>query len=200
LVASYWIPATLFLSDNLSLVDKRDYGKIRSLGWGDCMNIGSEYLKTVIKRFKEAKATAEKAIDQLTESELFWSPNEESNSVAIIVKHMSGNMVSRWTDFLTSDGEKTNRNRDYEFVEDIQSKEQMMELWEIGWDTFFKALESMEDDQLLNIITIRNEPHTVLEAIERQMYHYSYHIGQIIYIAKILKSSNWKTLTIPRKK
>jgi hypothetical protein len=176
------------------------YGKIRALERGDSMNIGSEYLKTVIKRFKEAKATAEKAIDQLTESELFWSPNEESNSVAIIVKHMSGNMVSRWTDFLTSDGEKTNRNRDNEFLGDIQSKEQMMELWENGWDTFFNALESMEDDQLLNIITIRNEPHTVLEAIERQMYHYSYHIGQIIYIAKILKSSNWKTLTIPRKK
>jgi hypothetical protein len=164
------------------------------------MKIGSEYLKTVIKRFKEAKTTAEKAIEQLTESELFWSPNEESNSVAIIVKHMSGNMVSRWTDFLTTDGEKTNRNRDYEFVEDIQTKEQIMELWDSGWDTLFNALESIDADQLLNIITIRNEPHTVLEAIERQMYHYSYHIGQIIYIAKILKSSNWKTLTIPRKK
>jgi hypothetical protein len=164
------------------------------------MKIGSEYLKTVIKRFKEAKVTAEKAIDQLTESELFWAPNEESNSVAILVKHMSGNMVSRWTDFLTSDGEKAYRNRDHEFVEDIQTKEQMMELWDNGWDTLFNALESMEDDLLLNIITIRNEPHTVMEAIERQMYHYSYHIGQIIYIAKILKSSNWKTLTIPRKK
>jgi hypothetical protein len=164
------------------------------------MNIGNEYLKIVIKRFKDAKVTAEKAIDQLTESELFWAPNEESNSVAIIVKHMSGNMVSRWTDFLTSDGEKTNRNRDHEFVGDILTKEQTMELWDNGWDTLFNALKSIEDDQLLNIITIRNEPHTVLEAIERQMYHYSYHIGQIIYIAKILKSSNWRTLTIPRKK
>jgi hypothetical protein len=164
------------------------------------MNIGSEYLKTVIKQFKDAKVTAEKAIEQLTESELFWAPNEESNSVAILVKHMSGNMVSRWTDFLTSDGEKAYRNRDHEFVEDIQTKEQMMELWDNGWDTLFNALESMEDDLLLNIITIRNEPHTVMEAIERQMYHYSYHIGQIIYIAKILKSSNWKTLTIHRKK
>jgi hypothetical protein len=164
------------------------------------MNIGKEYLKTVIIRFKDAKVTAEKAIAQLTESELFWAPNEESNSVAIIVKHMSGNMVSRWTDFLTSDGEKPNRNRDNEFVIDIQTKEQMMELWGYGWDTLFNALESIEDDQLLNIITIRNEPHTVMEAIERQMYHYSYHIGQIIYIAKVLKSSNWKTLTIPRKK
>lgn len=107
-------------------------------------------------------------------------------------------MVSRWTDFLTSDGEKPFRNRDNEFVRDIQTKEQMMELWRNGWNTLFNALKSIENDQLLKIITIRNEPHSVLEAIERQMYHYSYHIGQIIYLAKILKSSNWKTLTIPR--
>jgi hypothetical protein len=164
------------------------------------MNIGSEYLKTVIQRFMDAKVTAEKALEQLTESELFWAPNEESNSVAIIVKHMSGNMVSRWTDFLTTDGEKPYRNRDDEFVGDIQTKEQMMELWEFGWDTFFNALKSIEDEQLLKIITIRNEPHSVMEAIERQMYHYSYHIGQIIYVSKILKSGDWKALTIPRKK
>ncbi|SMQ77929.1 Protein of unknown function [Bacillus sp. OV166] len=164
------------------------------------MNIGSEYLKTVIQRFMDAKVTAEKALEQLTENELFWAPNEESNSVAIIVKHMSGNMVSRWTDFLTTDGEKPYRNRDDEFVGDIQTKEQMMELWEFGWDTFFNALKSIEDEQLLKIITIRNEPHSVIEAIERQMYHYSYHIGQIIYVAKILKSGDWRALTIPRKK
>ncbi len=164
------------------------------------MNIGSVYLKTVIQRFMDAKVTAERALEQLTESELFWAPNEESNSVAIIVKHMSGNMVSRWTDFLTTDGEKPNRNRDDEFVGDIQTKEQMMELWEFGWNTFLNALNSIEDEQLLKIITIRNEPHSVMEAIERQMYHYSYHIGQIIYVAKILKSGDWKALTIPRKK
>ncbi len=164
------------------------------------MIIGREYLKTVTQRFIESKITAEKAMQQLTETELFWSPNEESNSVAIIVKHMSGNMVSRWTDFLTSDGEKSFRNRDDEFVGDIQTKEQMMELWEIGWDTFLNALKNIEEKQLLKTITIRNEPHSVLEAIERQMYHYSYHIGQIIYVAKILRSSDWKTLTIPRKK
>lgn len=148
----------------------------------------------------DAKVTAEKALEQLTESELFWAPNEESNSVAIIVKHMSGNMVSRWTDFLTTDGEKPYRNRDDEFVGDIQTKEKMMELWEFGWDTFFSALKSLEDEQLLKVITIRDEPHSVIEAIERQMYHYSYHIGQIIYVAKILKSADWKALTIPRKK
>jgi uncharacterized damage-inducible protein DinB len=165
-----------------------------------CLNIGGEYLNTVIQRFSESKITAEKAIQQLTESELFWSPNEESNSIAIIVKHMSGNMVSRWTDFFTTDGEKLFRNRDDEFVGDIQTKEQVMELWEMGWETFLTALKDIHEDDLLKTITIRNEPHTVIEAIERQMYHYSYHVGQIVYIAKNLKSSNWNTLTIPRKK
>ncbi|MDQ6600966.1 DUF1572 family protein [Bacillus salipaludis] len=164
------------------------------------MNIGREYLKTVIQRFREMKINAEKAIEQLTESELFWSPNEDSNNVAIIVKHMSGNMVSRWTDFFTTDGEKPFRNRDDEFVGDIHTKEQVIKLWELGWNTFLTALKDIHEDELLKTITIRNEPHTVLEAIERQMYHYSYHVGQIVYIAKNLKSSNWKTLTIPRKR
>lgn len=164
------------------------------------MTIGNEYLSTVIERFKEAKGTAEKAFEQLTDIQLFWTPNEESNSVAVIVKHMSGNMVSRWTNFLTTDGEKADRNRDGEFVGDIQTREQMMELWEVGWEIFFSALKGIKEEQLLNTITIRNEPHSVMAAIERQMYHYSYHIGQIVYIAKILKSDEWKTLTIPRKK
>lgn len=166
---------------------------------GEGMNIGREYLKTVTQRFTDAKITTEKAIEQLTERELFWSPNEESNSIAIIIKHMSGNMVSRWTDFSTSDGEKPYRNRDDEFVEDSKTKEQVMELWELGWNTFFTALKDIDEEHLLKTITIRNEPHSVIEAIERQMYHYSYHVGQIIYIAKNLKSSDWKSLTIPRK-
>ena len=164
------------------------------------MNIESEYLTTVIQRFTDGKETAEKALDQLTEDELFWVPNEESNSIAVMIKHMSGNMVSRWTDFLTTDGEKPDRNRDQEFVEDIQSKEKVMELWELGWNTLFTALKSLKEDQLLKTIYIRNKPHSVIEAIERQMYHYSYHIGQIVYAAKILKADNWSTLTIPRKK
>ncbi|WP_121610750.1 DUF1572 family protein [Mesobacillus foraminis] len=163
------------------------------------MNIAAEYLKTVTQQFRETKVAAEKAMEQLSESELFWSPNDESNSVAIIVKHMSGNMVSRWTDFFTTDGEKPYRNRDDEFVGDMQTKEQVMELWELGWNTFFTALSQIHEDDLLNTITIRNEPHSVIEAIERQMYHYSYHAGQIVYIAKNLKSSHWNTLTIPRK-
>ncbi|MEH6991176.1 DUF1572 family protein [Neobacillus drentensis] len=164
------------------------------------MSISGEYLKTVTHRFTEAKITAEKAIKQLTQGELFWSPDEESNSIAIIIKHMSGNMVSRWTDFLHTDGEKPDRNRDHEFVGDMKTKEQVMELWELGWDTFLSALKDIDEEHLLKTITIRNEPHSVLEAIERQMYHYSYHVGQIIYIAKHLKSGDWKSLTIPRKK
>ncbi|WP_286230918.1 DUF1572 family protein [Neobacillus mesonae] len=164
------------------------------------MNIASEYLKTVTQRFGESKISAEKAMEQLEERELFWSLNEESNSIAVIVKHMSGNMVSRWTDFFTTDGEKPTRNRDDEFVGDLQNKEQVMELWEHGWEVFLTTLKAIQEDDLLKTITIRNEPHTVIEAIERQMYHYSYHVGQIVYLAKMLKSSNWNTLTIPRKK
>jgi len=164
------------------------------------MSIGSEYLKTVIQRFTDAKLTAEKAFNQLRENQLFWSPNEESNSISIIIKHMSGNMVSRWTDFLITDGEKPERNRDEEFEGDFQTKDQMMESWEYGWDTFFEALKSLEEEHLLTTVYIRNEPHSVMEAIERQMNHYSYHIGQIVYIAKMLKSTEWETLTIPKKK
>ena len=157
-------------------------------------------MKAVTQRFMEAKITAEKAIEQLSESELFWTPDEESNSIAIIIKHMSGNMVSRWTQFFTTDGEKTDRNRDDEFVGDMNTKEQVMELWNLGWNTFLSALKDINEDQLLKTITIRNEPHSVIEAIERQMYHYSYHVGQIVYIAKHLKSSDWHSLTIPRKR
>lgn len=164
------------------------------------MNIGRVYLQAVTQRFTEAKITAEKAIEQLTDSELFWTPDEESNSIAIIIKHMSGNMVSRWTQFFTTDGEKPDRNRDDEFVEDIHTKEQVMELWNLGWTTFLSALKDIDEEHLLKTVTIRNEPHSVIEAIERQMYHYSYHVGQIIYIAKHLKSSEWQSLTIPRKK
>ncbi|MED4205631.1 DUF1572 family protein [Neobacillus mesonae] len=164
------------------------------------MNIASEYLKTVTQRFGESKISAEKAMEQLEERELFWSLNEESNSIAVIVKHMSGNMVSRWTDFFTTDGEKPTRNRDDEFVGDLQNKEQVMELWEHGWEVFLTTLKAIQEDDLLKTITIRNEPHTVIAAIVRQMYHYSYHVGQIVYLAKMLKSSDWNTLTIPRKK
>ncbi len=164
------------------------------------MSIGSEYLEVVRERFLDMKITAEKAFEQLSEEELFWSLNEDSNSIVIIVKHISGNMLSRWTDFFTTDGEKSTRNRDEEFVSDVKTRVSMMELWDVGWNVFLSTLNDIGEEDLLKTITIRNEPHTVIQAIERQMFHYSYHTGQIVYIAKCLKSSDWKTLTIPRKK
>ncbi|GMB08772.1 uncharacterized protein DUF1572 [Thermolongibacillus altinsuensis] len=162
-------------------------------------SVASEYLRVVKARFEDMKKTAEKTFEQLDDQHLFWFPNDHSNSIAVIVKHMSGNMVSRWTDFLHSDGEKPYRDRDGEFENTISSREELYEVWNKGWDVFLKALESLKEEHLLQIIYIRSEPHTVIEAIERQMYHYSYHIGQIVYIAKQLKSSNWKSLTIPKK-
>lgn len=164
------------------------------------VTIGQEYLKVVRERFLDMKKTAERAMEQLSEDELFYCFNEESNSIGMIVKHMNGNMISRWTDFFASDGEKPNRNRDDEFTNDLKSREELLDHWEKGWQIFLKTLYEIDEKDLLKTITIRNEPHTVIQAIERQMYHYSYHIGQIVYIAKQIKSTDWKTLTIPRRK
>jgi hypothetical protein len=164
------------------------------------MSIGKEYLRVVRKQFLDMKMTAERAMEQLSDDELFYRLNEESNSIAIIVKHMSGNMISRWTDFFHSDGEKPNRDRDAEFINDWSTREEVLACWEKGWTTFFHTLNEITENELLKTVTIRNEPHTVIQAIERQMYHYSYHVGQIVYIAKQIKSTDWKTLTIPRKK
>lgn len=163
-------------------------------------SLGVEYLKVVNDQFREVKTKTEKAIAQLTEDELFWSMNDDSNSIAIIIKHMAGNMISRWTDFFDSDGEKSDRNRDDEFINHFKNKHEMMIYWEKGWSLFFQTLNEIQADSLLKIVTIRKEPHTVIQAIERQMSHYSYHYGQIVYIAKQLKSSDWSTLSIPRKK
>lgn len=164
------------------------------------MSVGQEYLKVVRKQFLDMKMIAERAMEQLSDDELFYRLNEESNSIAIIVKHMSGNMISRWTDFFHSDGEKPNRDRDAEFINDWSTREEVLACWEKGWSTFFNTLNEITENDLLKTVTIRNEPHSVIQAIERQMYHYSYHIGQIVYIAKQIKSKDWKTLTIPRKR
>ena len=161
------------------------------------MDIGNEYLKVIKERFKRVKDLADKTISQLSEEDLHWKVNEASNSIAIIVKHVSGNMISRWSDFLTSDGEKSYRNRDQEFKEDMPSKQEIILIWEKGWDTLLNTLKELESPDLLKNIIIRGEKHTVLEAIERQMAHYSYHVGQIVYIGKQIKSENWKTLSIP---
>lgn len=160
--------------------------------------IGLEYLKIVTGRFQSIKSTAEKAIEQLDDTQLHWYPNGESNSIAVIMKHMSGNMKSRWTDFFSSDGEKSDRNRDNEFKNDLENRQQLSEIWNDGWECLLDTIEDIEEDDLVETVFIRGEPHTVIEAIDRQIYHYSYHVGQIVYIAKQLQSEKWKTLTIPR--
>lgn len=162
--------------------------------------VGAEYLKTVRNRFIEVREAAERTFAQLSDEQLVWSPNEESNSIAVIIRHMSGNMISRWTDFFDTDGEKPTRNRDGEFVKGDATREERLSDWNEGWNTFLAALEGIREEDLLRTIYIRKQPHSVIEAIERQMYHYSYHVGQIVYIAKQLKDANWQTLTIPRKK
>jgi len=157
-------------------------------------------LKIVQERFKSVKNLGDKTISQLSEEDIHWRLNEASNSIAIITKHLSGNMQSRWSDFLTSDGEKPSRNRDREFENDISSKQEMITSWEAGWNSLLTTLNGLENLDLLKDITIRGEKHTVLEAIERQMAHYAYHIGQIVYIGKQLKDENWETLSIPKGK
>lgn len=156
------------------------------------------YLQSVDKQFRYYKSLAEKAMAQLDEKALFHQPNEDSNSISTIVKHLWGNMLSRWTDFLTTDGEKEWRQRDAEFENDIQSKEEMMQKWEEGWDCLFKALGSITDSDLSMIIYIRNEGHTVLDAINRQLAHYASHVGQIVYAAKLLKNGGFQSLSIPK--
>lgn len=136
----------------------------------------------------------------MPEDKLFWQYNEASNSVAIIVKHMAGNMLSRWTDIFNTDGEKEWRNRDAEFVNDINSRSELMELWAKGWNCVFDTLNSLQDPDLERTIYIRNEPHTVMEAINRQLTHYASHVGQIIYIGKMVSDANWESLSIPKNK
>ena len=158
------------------------------------------YLSSAKRQFLTYKALGEKAMEQLKDEELYWQPNEESNSILTIVKHMWGNMLSRWTDFLTTDGEKPWRQRDAEFDNDKMDRETILKKWEDGWKCLFDALDSITDADLGKTIYIRNEAHTVLEAINRQMAHYPYHVGQMIYIAKICRNDGWKSLSIPRNK
>jgi hypothetical protein len=164
------------------------------------MNATTSYLESVKKQFLYYKMLGEKAMEQLEPEQLFVAVNEDTNSIAVIVKHLSGNMLSRWTDFLTTDGEKETRNRDAEFENDLQTKEEVLTAWNAGWDCFFGALDSLQPEQLSEIIYIRNEGHTVIEAINRQLAHYPYHIGQIVFYAKQLKNSDWDSLSIPKNK
>jgi hypothetical protein len=157
----------------------------------------TNYLESVIKQFEYYKLLGEKTITQVSDEKLFLQANEESNSIAIIVNHLAGNMLSRWTDFLTTDGEKEWRNRDAEFEDEITNKQQLMEKWNEGWGVFLSALNSLTDDDLDRIIFIRNQGHTVLEAINRQLAHYPYHIGQIVFIGKMY-AQKWDSLSIPK--
>ncbi|WP_264564964.1 DUF1572 domain-containing protein [Flavobacterium sp. N3904] len=164
------------------------------------MNATTSYLESVKKQFLYYKMLGEKAMEQLEPEQLFVAVNDDTNSIAVIVKHLSGNMLSRWTDFLTTDGEKETRNRDAEFENDLQTKEQVLILWNSGWECFLGALDSLHPEQLSEIIYIRNEGHTVIEAINRQLAHYPYHVGQIVFYAKQLKNSEWNSLSIPKNK
>jgi Protein of unknown function (DUF1572) len=164
------------------------------------MEATASYLESVKKQFLYYKTLGEKAIEQLEPPQFFVSVNEDTNSIAAIIKHISGNMLSRWTDFLTSDGEKEWRNRDAEFENDLQSKEEVLQVWNKGWECLLDALNSLKPEQLSHIIYIRNEGHTVIEAINRQLAHYPYHVGQIVFYAKQLKNSEWNSLSIPKNK
>lgn len=164
------------------------------------MDANSYYLESAKKQFLYYKTLGEKAMAQLNEEQLFISLNEDTNSIAVIVKHLHGNMLSRWTDFLTSDGEKDWRQRDTEFVDTYQSRDELMAKWNEAWNCLFNAINPLLPEQLTEIIYIRNEGHTVLEAINRQLAHYPYHIGQIVFYAKLLKKTEWDSLSIPKNK
>ncbi len=157
-----------------------------------------EFLTSTRKLFQHYKSMAEKGIAQLDDEQLNWRPNDSSNSIAIIVHHLSGNMLSRFTDFLTSDGEKPWRDRDAEFETGYTSRAEMMAAWEKGWTVVFGAVDSVKPEDLDKIIYIRNEGQTVVEALQRQLAHYASHIGQILYIGKTLKGDEWKSLSIPK--
>ena len=160
--------------------------------------MSNQYLQSVIKQFEYYKLLGEKTFTQLTDQQLFWQFNEECNSIAMIVKHLFGNMLSRWTDFLTTDGEKEWRQRDAEFANDINDRATMLLLWGAGWECLFKALDELREDELDKIIYIRNMGHTITEAINRQLAHYPYHIGQIVFIGKMAINDQWTSLSIPK--
>jgi hypothetical protein len=160
----------------------------------------AEYLNSVRKQFESFKSLGDKTFEQLTDEQLFWQYNEESNSIATIIKHMWGNMLSRWTDFLTTDGEKEWRDRESEFDNNIVDRAELLAKWNEGWNCLFDALESISEDKLGATIYIRNQEHTVMEAVNRQLAHYPYHIGQIVLIGKMVCNEQWTSLSIPRGK
>lgn len=158
----------------------------------------NSHLTSSQKLFAYYKKLGEEAMEQVSEEKLFFQPTEESNSIAIIVQHLAGNMLSRWTDFLKTDGEKEWRNRDAEFETVIKTKEELIDFWNKGWQCLFDAINPLTTEDLNRIIYIRNEGHTVMEAINRQLAHYPYHVGQMVFLAKMLADNEWKSLSIPK--
>jgi hypothetical protein len=164
------------------------------------LELTTSYLKDSLTLFRYYKKLAERAMEQVTDEQLSAVMDGEMNSIAIIVKHMAGNMRSRWTDFLISDGEKPDRNRDGEFESPPATRATLMSLWEEGWNSVFTALEPLSDADMDRTVTIRGEAHSVMQAINRQIAHYAYHCGQIVFLAKHLQATQWKSLSVPRGK
>lgn len=162
------------------------------------ISIQQNYYDSLYKQFAYYKMLGERTIEQLDDAQLFTQQSESANSIGTIVKHLWGNMLSRWTDFLTTDGEKTWRERDAEFENDINSRKELLEKWNAGWACLFNALDEARNVDLLRIVYIRNQGHTVLEVFQRQLAHYSHHIGQIVHIGKSLKGVDWVSLSIPK--
>lgn len=159
--------------------------------------MGKDYLEGIIRQYEYYKLLGDKSFEQVSDNALFWQYNKASNSIAVIVKHLWGNMLSRWTDFLTTDGEKEWRDRDAEFENDIPSKAALMQKWNEGWDCVFSTLRSLKEEDLDKMIYIRNLGQTVTDALNRQLAHYAYHVGQIVFIAR-MQAEEWKSLSIPK--
>ncbi len=160
----------------------------------------TSYIEDALSLLRYYKQLTERAMEQVSDEELFTALDEEMNSIAIIAKHIAGNMRSRWTDFLTTDGEKPDRNRDSEFVQPAATRADLMKMWDEGWRCLFNALDPLTDADLERKITIRGEPHSVMQAINRQLAHYPYHVGQVVFLAKHFKASDWKSLSVPKNK
>ena len=160
--------------------------------------MANDFLDSAKKQFEYYKMLGEKTFTQLSDEQLFWQFNEESNSIATLVKHLSGNMLSRWTDFLTTDGEKEWRKRDAEFDNDIADKTELLATWNEGWTCLFSAINPLTEYDLSKEIFIRNQGHTIIEAINRQLAHYAYHVGQIVFIGKMVCNDKWTSLSIPK--
>ena len=164
-------------------------------------SLGQHYLEDALRTFRDYKKLAERAFAQTSDEDFFRTIDDESNSIAVIIKHIAGNMLSRWTDFLTTDGEKPERNRDMEFVLAPETtKDEMIAFWERGWKCTFEAIEPLTADDLMRTVRIRGEDHTVMQAMNRQIAHYANHVGQIVYLAKHFKSSEWQSLSVPKNK